>query len=246
MNGTPLPNRKASRRSCPLPPRMRRPSRKRDPATILASTGAFASGTRSVSLVVLGVKTNEVMSRSLRKSRLTTADTVSFTAVSTSKMSSVTGNDPRRAVLSSGSLSRTESIAVIDETADAPLGVKVVGKASNRSTARVTRVSGRLTSKSPAERPSAGKAATEVSCTTASNVVSLKAAGLFGQSEGHAAPPSNDSVHPTTATATEAANRRATRARWRRDHENKGKRSGILERRRREGSRKQFSERPAR
>jgi hypothetical protein len=109
-----------------------------------------------VSPVLDGVSVSVPIRRSGRKSERSTAGTVSLAVVSTSYASRVTGLPPRRPVLSSGNLRKTESTVVMESSVPVPLGRNDVVSTSKRRMARVTSVSGRLASNRLLDKPSAG------------------------------------------------------------------------------------------
>ena len=111
---------------------------------------------RIESPIAEGVTINEPILRSARKSDRTTEATESDAVVSTSYTSSVTGELPRRPVLSSGNRRNTESTAVMVSTVAPLFGLNTAGNTSNRRIALVTTVSGRLAIRMYGDRPSAG------------------------------------------------------------------------------------------
>ncbi len=143
-------------RSCPVPPLMRRPIRSRVPVAILFTSTLSRMGMRSESPCALGVIVTEPITRSARKSDLTTTCTESFCVVSTSKASMSTGSPPWRAVVSSGNTRNTESTSVMLSLVPVPFGTNDVGRTSNRTTPRVSSVSGRLASNRAGDSPNSG------------------------------------------------------------------------------------------
>src|SRR5437870_5780484 len=82
---------------------------------------------------------------------------------------------------------------------------KVSGSESKRTIPRVWSVSPSDATNICSSEPVEGNPATDVSISTAKNVVSCTGCAGFGHSTGHAAPPSSCSSHATRTTATAVA-----------------------------------------